>query len=48
MDGCFILNPYYPNEDPQVTVEEYERTAEQNDELGITYLMENEKVKNKE
>ena len=45
MDNCFILNPYYPKEDPQVDIDEYVRTAEQNDELGITYLLKEEKEK---
>lgn len=35
LDNCFILNPLYPNPDPSVVVEEYPRTAEQNEELGI-------------
>ena len=35
-DNCFIYNPFAPNDDPQITIEVYERTQEQNDELGIT------------
>jgi len=35
MSNCFIRNPFYPEEDPNVTVEEYERTFEQNEDLGI-------------
>lgn len=35
MSNCFIQNPSYPEEDPQVSVEIYERTFEQNEELGI-------------
>lgn len=38
LDNCFVLNPYYPKEDPNVIIEEYERTEEQNDELGLTNL----------
>jgi len=34
-DNCFIYNPDAPNEDPHVEVHIYERTAEQNDDLGI-------------
>lgn len=35
-DNCFIYNPYAPNDDPQLKIETYERTPEQNDDLGIT------------
>ena len=28
MDNCFILNPYYPKEDPKVEIIPYERTKE--------------------
>lgn len=35
MSNCFIQNPDYPEEDSHVKVEEYERTFEQNEELGI-------------
>lgn len=38
MDNCFILNPFYPNKDPSVVVEEYERTEEQNDDLGFNHM----------
>lgn len=38
MDNCFILNPNYPHPDPNVQIESYERTKEQNEELGIDYL----------
>lgn len=27
-DNCFILNPFYPEEDKKVTIEEYVRTKE--------------------
>lgn len=43
MDNCFVLNPYYPKEDPKVEIEEYERTDEQNDELGIKHLIDDQK-----
>ena len=33
--NSYIQNPYVPNEDPCTKVEEYERTKEQNDDLGI-------------
>lgn len=35
-DNCFIYNPFAPNDDPKIKIEIYERTAEQNDELGLT------------
>lgn len=38
MDNCFILNPYYPKEDPRVDVVEFERTEEQNEDLGISHF----------
>ena len=37
--NCFIYNPNAPEDDPQITVEVYERTAEQNDELGISDMV---------
>lgn len=33
--NCYIYSQLYPDQDPQITVEEYERTHEQNDYLGI-------------
>jgi len=33
--NSYIQNPYSPEEDPDVTVEKYERTFEQNEELGL-------------
>jgi len=36
LSNCFIYNPKAPQEDPQIRVEVYERTAEQDDELGIS------------
>lgn len=38
LDNCFILNPNYPQPDPNVVVEEYERTAEQKEELGLDHM----------
>jgi zinc finger protein len=37
-DNCFVYNPHAPDADPQITVELYDRTEEQNDELGITQM----------
>eukprot|EP00826_Nyctotherus_ovalis_P027628 TRINITY_DN2160_c0_g1_i24.p1 TRINITY_DN2160_c0_g1~~TRINITY_DN2160_c0_g1_i24.p1 ORF type:complete len:106 (-),score=32.08 TRINITY_DN2160_c0_g1_i24:50-367(-) len=34
--NSFIYSNLYPEPDPQITVKEYERTQEQNEELGIT------------
>jgi zinc finger protein len=36
MGNAFIHNPYYPEVDPQLSSEEYERTQEQNDDLGLS------------
>lgn len=33
--NCYIYSPLYPEEDPQLLVEEYERTHEQNEDLGV-------------
>ncbi len=33
--NCYIQNLYAPDPDPELTVEEYERTEEQNDDLGL-------------
>jgi zinc finger protein len=38
-DNCFVYNPMAPEDDPKIEIESYERTAEQNDELGITHMM---------
>lgn len=35
LSNCFIYNPNAPADDPQITVEIYERTDEQNEELGL-------------
>jgi len=39
ISNCFIYNPNAPEEDPQIKVDVYERTEEQNDELGITDMV---------
>lgn len=39
-DNCFLLNPYYPKEDHQVKMEEYRRTDEQNEKLGINSTLQ--------
>ena len=33
--NCFIYNPNAPEDDPQIEVEIYDRTEEQNEDLGI-------------
>lgn len=35
MGNCFIQNPNHPDPDPIVTVEEYDRTEAENDDLGL-------------
>lgn len=35
LSNCFIYNPNAPEADPQVDVKVYERTWEQNEELGL-------------
>lgn len=35
MDNSFIQNPFYPEHDPKVTVHLFDRTFEENDELGL-------------
>ena len=39
MANCFIYNPMAPEDDPQIEVEVYERTADQNEELGIDTMV---------
>jgi zinc finger protein len=39
LSNCFIYNPMAPEDDPQITVEVYERTKDQEDELGITDMV---------
>lgn len=41
VDNCFILNRYYPDEDKDVEIEEYERSEEVDEALGLTYLKNN-------
>ena len=36
LSNCFIYNPNAPQDDPQISVEVYDRTEEQNEDLGIT------------
>lgn len=35
LSNWFIYSPLAPDPDPQILVEEYERTFEQNEDLGI-------------
>ena len=35
MANCYIYSPLHPEEDPQITVENYERTHEQKEMLGL-------------
>ena len=35
LSNCFIYNPIAPEDDPQIIIDIYERTWEQNEELGI-------------
>lgn len=35
LSSSYLQNPYAPDADPQLTVEEYERTYEQNEDLGL-------------
>lgn len=39
LSNCFIYNPTAPVDDPQIDVEVYDRTAEQNEDLGITDMV---------
>lgn len=39
LDNCFIYSRFYPEADPQISCEYFERSEEQNEELGINYLM---------
>lgn len=38
-DNCFIYNQFAPEDDPKIIIEPYERSEEQNDELGITHML---------
>jgi zinc finger protein len=35
LGNSYLQNPYAPDNDPNMKVEEYERTFEQNEELGL-------------
>jgi len=35
LGNCFVQNPFHPKDDPSVEVVEYDRTWEQNEELGL-------------
>lgn len=48
MDSCWIANPYHPEIDPKIEITIYERTAQQNEDLGITYLLEEYEREKKE
>lgn len=39
LSNCFVQNPKYPEPDPLVVCEVYERTFEQNEELGINDMI---------
>lgn len=39
ISNCFIYNPCAPADDPQIEIKVYERTEEQNDELGISDMV---------
>ena len=39
MDNSFIQNPNHPYDDPNVTIERYERTFEQNEDLGFNDMV---------
>lgn len=38
LGNCFIQNPYHPDPDPIVTCEEYSRTEEENEDLGLNQM----------
>jgi zinc finger protein len=35
LSNSYLQNPYAPDPDPNMSFEEYERTFEQNDDLGL-------------
>ena len=35
LSNCYVYSPLSPSPDPQIVIEEYERTFEQNDDLGL-------------
>lgn len=37
--GSYIQNPYAPDPDPYMTIEDYERTHEQNEDLGLNDMV---------
>lgn len=39
LSNCFVQNPHHPEDDPLVVCEVYERTFEQNEELGINDMI---------
>ena len=39
LSNCFIYNPNAPEDDPQIEVTVYDRTEEQNEELGLADMM---------
>lgn len=39
LSASYIQNLYAPDPDPNMTIEEYERTKEQNEDLGIADMM---------
>jgi len=36
--NSYLQNVYAPDDDPEMKIEEYERTEEQNDDLGLTHM----------
>lgn len=38
LGNCFIQNPFHPDPDPIVVSEEYERTEEENEDLGLNQM----------
>ena len=39
VSNSYLQNLYAPDPDPNITVEEYERTLEQNEELGLNDIV---------
>jgi zinc finger protein len=54
LGNCYIENPKAPEEDANLTVEEFERTFEQNEELGLNdmrtegYIVDDERAEHDE
>lgn len=42
LDNCWIANPYHPEKDPKIEEVIYERSEQQNEDLGIQYLLAEE------